>query len=116
MTGLNDDNRESPLDQAVQQFVDARLRGEQPNIDEFVKQYPQLKHQIREKIRSLQRINTLFGSLLQADESDFRGTGDVAELIGERIGAFKITEVVGRGGMGVVYKGQDTRLDRVVAV
>ncbi len=70
MTGLNDDNRQSTLDQAVQQFIDALLRGQEPDIDEFVKQYPEFEHQIREKIRNLQKIDTLFDSLVQSDESD----------------------------------------------
>jgi serine/threonine protein kinase/tetratricopeptide (TPR) repeat protein len=116
MTGLNDDNRESLLDRAVQQFVDARLRGEQPEIEEFVKQYPELEHQIREKIRNLQRINTLFDSLVQSDESDFLDGVPENDLVGQRIGSFQIIEMIGRGGMGIVYKAHDSRLDRVVAI
>jgi len=116
MTELNDDNRESPLDQAVQQFIDARLRREQPDIDEFVKQYPELEHQIREKIRSLHRINTLFDSLVQADESDFQDAASGQDLVGQKVGSFEIVEMIGRGGIGVVYLAHDTKLDRYVAV
>ena len=116
MTELNDDNRESPLDQAVQQFIDARLRREQPDIDEFVKQYPELEHQIREKIRSLQRINTLFDSLVQANESDFQDAASEKDLVGQSVGNFQIVEMIGRGGMGVVYLARDTKLDRLVAI
>ena len=74
MADSNSNNRENDFEEALRQFIDARLRGEQPDIDEFVKQYPELDHQIREKIRNLQRINTLFDSLVQADESDFEDT------------------------------------------
>jgi serine/threonine protein kinase len=116
MTGLNDDNQESSLDQAVQQFIDARLRGEQPDIEEFVKQYPELEHQIKQKILNLQRINTLFDTLVQTDESDFEDTATGQDLVGEKIGSFEIVEIIGRGGMGVVYLAHDTRLDRSVAV
>lgn len=116
MTELNDDNQDSSLDQAVQQFVDARLRGEQPDIGEFVKQYPGLEHQIREKIRNLQRINTLFDSLIQADESDFNETISNQDFIGRKVGSFEIVEMIGRGGMGVVYLARDTKLDRFVAI
>jgi serine/threonine-protein kinase len=116
MTGPNDNNRESPLDQAVQQFVDARLRGEQPDIDEFVKQYPELEHQIREKIRNLQRINTLFDSLVQANESDFEEPASGQDLVGQKVGSFEIVEMIGRGGMGVVYLARDSKLDRFVAI
>jgi serine/threonine protein kinase/tetratricopeptide (TPR) repeat protein len=116
MTELNDDNRESPLDQAVQQFIDARLRREQPDIDEFVKQYPELEHQIREKIRSLQRINTLFDSLFQADEGDFQDAATEKDLVGQSVGNFQIVEMIGRGGMGVVYLARVTKLDRLVAI
>ncbi|UCG59067.1 MAG: serine/threonine protein kinase, partial [Phycisphaerales bacterium] len=111
-----DDNQQSIVEEAVQKFVDAQLRGEEPDIDEFVKKYPGLDRQIRENIRDLQKIDGLFDTIVRADTSEFDDTDAGLDLIGQKVGGFEIVEMIGRGGMGVVYLARDTKLDRSVAI
>lgn len=42
--------------------------------------------------------------------------GEEESLVGETIGRVKIVGLLGRGGMGAVYRGYDTALERTVAV
>jgi serine/threonine-protein kinase len=116
MVELNENNQESILEEAVQRFVDAQLRGQQLDIDEYVQQYPGLEHRLRQRIQNLKKIGTLFARLTQADESDFAGTATGHDLAGQKIGSFEVAEMIGRGGMGVVYLARDTKLDRSVAI
>ena len=47
--------------------------------------------------------------------ADFLQASENADHIG-RLGSYEIVEVIGRGGMGIVLRGIDSRLNRVVAI
>ena len=111
-----DDDREKVIEEAAREFVDARWRGEEPDVDEFVGQYPQLERQLRQRIQDIRQIDVLFDSLVQTDESDFAEAVSEPDLVGRTVGNFEMVEIIGRGGMGVVYLARDTKLKRSVAV
>ena len=110
------DNQAAILEEALARFVDMCLRGKRPDIDEFVGQYPEYEAQLKERIQDLQEIDSLFDSIVQVDENDFEDTVIRDTLIGRKVGSFEIVEMIGRGGMGVVYLARDTKLKRSVAI
>ncbi len=116
MVAREDDNEAAILDEALTRFVNVYVRGEKPDIDEFVRQYPQYQTLIRRRIESLREIDSLFDSLVRADEIDSAATATGHDLAGRKIGQFEIREMIGRGGMGIVYLARDTKLKRSVAI
>lgn len=111
-----ENNQENIIEQAVQRFVDAQLQGHNPDVNEFVKEYPGLEHKIKRRIQNLQEIDGLLASLLKADDSDFRDLSEEHNLVGQKLGDFEILKLIGRGGMGAVFLARQISLDREVAL
>ena len=116
MTQPVEDNQEQIIKEAVRRFIDARWQGQEPDIDEFVGQHPGLERQVKQGIQNAQRIDVLFDSLVRTNERDFQEAVAGHDLIGQKIESFEIVEMIGRGGMGVVYLARDTKLKRSVAI
>jgi serine/threonine protein kinase/tetratricopeptide (TPR) repeat protein len=116
MTRHIEDNHEHILEEALEQFIESQLWGGKSDIDELVRQYPQFEHQIKQRLRKIQKIDALFDTLVQSNDSDFEDIQTEQKLVGQKVGSFEITEMIGRGGMGVVYLAHDTKLKRSVAI
>ena len=74
MADSNSNNRENDFEEALRQFIDARMRGEKPDIDAFVNKYPEFEDQIRRKLQSFRKIDALFDSVMRSEENEFVDT------------------------------------------
>jgi eukaryotic-like serine/threonine-protein kinase len=82
-------------------FLDAECRGDQ---------------ELRAELELLLAKNTSPQARLDGPVSEAPGGSAASISIGTQLGAYRIESVLGQGGMGVVFRAYDTKLNRPVAI
>jgi serine/threonine-protein kinase len=99
----------------VEQILREREAGRTPDPQRYLDSFPDLAPLLRDFFADAD----LFDQVAPQLSPQARTAAVVREMVaasGQCVGGFELLEEVGRGGMGVVYKARQTRLDRVVAL
>lgn len=112
------DDEEAQLDLLYNEIVILEELGEPAVLQDYVSRYPHLEDALRLHFEIHQAIN---GPLLDAtdvldgDETWAESTADLWSP-GKRVNGYEIQQQIGQGGMGIVYRAHDLRLNRDVAL
>jgi serine/threonine protein kinase len=122
------------LDLILAEYTLRQERGEQPMAAEYLARFPDFTRQLRLLFEVLDGIDDTNADAFAADEtqpgslkrvaqpaSDPAGLAsrpwtDQPSISSARFGSYELIEEIARGGMGVVYKARQRKLDRIVAL
>jgi serine/threonine protein kinase/Flp pilus assembly protein TadD len=107
----HDVSAEALMGQIVDEFLERLGRGEQPEVEEYARLYPQLAAILRHMLPAVQVIHSSTATPPQ------RTPHPATEVEpGSPLGDFRIVGEVGRGGMGIVFEAVQISLGRRVAL
>lgn len=111
--------KEFVLELVYLEYVLNEERGIQTNPETMHERFPQLGDDLIRMLQVDQALNQrgfAAGIESTAFEDDFLREHDLTGGAVDRIGEYLLLGVIGRGGMGIVYKARQFKLNRLVAV
>src|SRR5215467_12158408 len=97
----------------------AALQLEPSRRDEYLRQACLGDDMLRSEVELLLSANDQAGDFIEKPvnfSNAFVSPNDADLLLGKRINQYKIVSLLGQGGMGVVYRAEDSKLMREVAI
>jgi serine/threonine-protein kinase len=100
----------------VEEFLREREAGHNPDTQRYLERFPDVAPLLRDFFSGQALFDQVAPQLAPCVRATPAVTSDAKPHVGERVGGFELIEVLGRGGMGVVYRARQTKLDRIVAL
>ena len=103
----------------IEELFHALLKLEPRQRDSFLSNACALDPSLRSEVEALISAHEVTGSFLDSPAYEKAAgliDGGHIEMIGSRISHYEVVSLIGRGGMGEVYRARDTQLNRPVAI
>jgi serine/threonine-protein kinase len=108
--------RNTRFEAVVEQFLRECEAGRSPDPQRYLDNFPELTSLLRDFFAGQDLFDRLAPDLAPQAQTGPVATSLALPPPGEHVGDFELLEELGRGGMGVVYRARQTKLDRVVAL
>jgi eukaryotic-like serine/threonine-protein kinase len=115
-------SRETRLAEIIAGYLQAVENGHAPDREDLVGRDPDLAPELSDFFADhdqFQRVMSPFRGAVPATQYFASSSGpepNPAKCLGHRFGEYELIEEIARGGMGVVFKARNARLDRTVAL
>ncbi len=115
-----EDEQEAALAQLISDLVDRLQAGEALSFEQVCAEHPEHSQEIAELWGAMVVTDAVAAVVRDVADANGGSTSSSASLVVPmlpfRIGDYELLDVIGRGGMGVVYRARQLSLNRVVAV